>query len=210
MRSLLFSTFATKHLPYVVRIAVMSVLLFPAVVLLDRSKRVGARRQAESCERYFMGIAVEQALKATAGAGAAPASVPSQSTGCVIVKGNKVISTGYSGELFGGANAEECALRKLGSYSDAEGADVYTTMEPCGSNLPATSAEATTCIDRLIEAQVGRVIVGAVPAVVELSQVGGLFRLKDAGVRVLVLEGMGTQCAAPRPRARWHPSASEL
>ena len=49
--------------------------------------------------------------------------------GCVIVKGGKVVSTGFTGEEPFNAHAEDTALRK--AKVSVAGATLYSTMEPC-------------------------------------------------------------------------------
>ena len=79
--------------------------------------------------------------------------------GAVIVKGSKVISTGYRGETGEGRHAEFCALKKLND--DVDNVDltdctVYTTLEPCSERNPPKKS----CASRLIKGSASRVVSG--------------------------------------------------
>ena len=59
--------------------------------------------------------------------------------GCIIVKKNRIISTGVTGNQ-GRPHAEEIALKKAGDK--AKGATMYVTLEPCchkGKTPPCTN-----------------------------------------------------------------------
>jgi diaminohydroxyphosphoribosylaminopyrimidine deaminase / 5-amino-6-(5-phosphoribosylamino)uracil reductase len=70
----------------------------------------------------FMRLAIEQAKKGIGKTG------PNPVVGCVVVKGRKVISTGFHKE-FGGPHAEAIALRAAGKR--AKEASLFVTLEPC-------------------------------------------------------------------------------
>ena len=53
---------------------------------------------------------------------------PNPVVGCIIVKKNRIISTGVTGNQ-GRPHAEEIALKKAGNK--AKGATMYVTLEPC-------------------------------------------------------------------------------
>ena len=53
---------------------------------------------------------------------------PNPVVGCIIVKKNRIISTGVTGNQ-GRPHAEEIALKKAGDK--AKGATMYVTLEPC-------------------------------------------------------------------------------
>lgn len=78
--------------------------------------------------------------------------------GCVIARGGEVLAYGATDKLGGrGRHAEEIALARLaesgGSAEGAEGAEVFTTLEPC-----AHTREGGSCAERLVRAKVGRVV----------------------------------------------------
>lgn len=104
--------------------------------------------------------------------------------GCVIVKRGVVISTGFSRELDGNTHAEQCALEKLRDISDAEGADMYTTMEPCSERLSGN----VPCTQRIIRAKIGR-IYQAAHEPVDFVKCIGVDTLRRAGVEVHTVVG---------------------
>lgn len=98
---------------------------------------------------------------------------PNPMVGCVIVKNGKIIATGWH-RRFGGPHAEIDALQKAGSK--AAGTTAYVTLEPCchvGKTGPCTSA--------LIDARVGRVVVGCRDPFPSVSG-GGFEALRKAGI----------------------------
>jgi len=100
---------------------------------------------------------------------------PNPMVGAVVVRGDEVVGEGYHAE-FGGPHAEVVALREAGRR--ARGADLYVTLEPCrhwGKTPPCTQA--------IVEAGVGRVIIGVEDPHLELSG-GGAAELQSAGVEV--------------------------
>lgn len=78
---------------------------------------------------------------------------PNPTVGCLVVLNDEVIAEAVTGEG-GKPHAEEAALELL-SGKDLSEAVVYVTLEPCYSR----SSGAAGCSDRLIAAEVGRVVV---------------------------------------------------
>lgn len=76
---------------------------------------------------------------------------PNPHVGCVIARNGKIIGEGHH-DFAGGPHAEVVALRQAGA--DAEGADVYVTLEPCNH-----SGRTGPCSRALLEAKVGRVFI---------------------------------------------------
>ena len=72
---------------------------------------------------------------------------PNPVVGCIIVKKNRIISTGVTGNL-GRPHAEEIALKKAGNK--AKGATMYVTLEPCAM-----------CLGAMMHARISRVVFGA-------------------------------------------------
>jgi len=74
----------------------------------------------------------------------------------------KTLSTGYSRELPGNTHAEECAILKLQeSFPEThrsllEGAELFTTMEPCSKRLSGKKP----CTELVLEAKIKRVVIG--------------------------------------------------
>ncbi len=94
----------------------------------------------------FMKKALSLAIK---GAGSVS---PNPLVGAVVVKDNKIISTGYH-QKYGEAHAERIALEKAGEL--AKDATLYVTLEPCchfGKTPPCTDAIIETGINRVVVA----------------------------------------------------------
>lgn len=104
---------------------------------------------------------------------------PNPQVGCVIVSDDEVRGEGYHA-AFGRLHAERVALGDcIARGCDARGATVYVTLEPC-----AHEGKTPPCADALIEAAVGRVVVGSAdPNPLVAGQ--GIARLRDAGIEVI-------------------------
>ena len=76
---------------------------------------------------------------------------PNPMGGCVLVKGARVVATGWH-RKFGSDHAEIDALREAGA--DARGATMYVTLEPCCHH-----GKTPPCSDAVIAAGVHRVVV---------------------------------------------------
>jgi diaminohydroxyphosphoribosylaminopyrimidine deaminase/5-amino-6-(5-phosphoribosylamino)uracil reductase len=94
----------------------------------------------------YMKIALQLALKGR------PAVYPNPMVGCVVVKNNVIIATGWH-ERFGGDHAEIHAIKAAGAR--AKGADLYVTLEPC-----AHWGKTPPCADAIVAAGIRRVIYG--------------------------------------------------
>ena len=84
------------------------------------------------CDRAFMKKALNLAWQGRYGVS------PNPMVGCIITKGNHIVSTGYH-QKKGGDHAEIDALKKLPADFDPQQATVYLTLEPCshyGSTPP--------------------------------------------------------------------------
>jgi diaminohydroxyphosphoribosylaminopyrimidine deaminase/5-amino-6-(5-phosphoribosylamino)uracil reductase len=99
---------------------------------------------------------------------------PNPHVGCVIVRDGVVVARGYHHRA-GGLHAEADALRKL--EGRAEGATIYTTLEPCNHH-----GRTPPCSEALIRARVSRVVIGCEDRVPGHGQ--GAQRLRAAGVAV--------------------------
>jgi len=121
----------------------------------------------------FMGRALDLAEAMRGRTGENPA------VGCVVVKNGAVIAEAATAET-GRPHAEEQALAGI----DAEGADVFVTLEPCAQR----STGAPSCTDHLIAARVARVVIAARDPH-PLANGAGLDRLRAAGIAVEVGEG---------------------
>jgi diaminohydroxyphosphoribosylaminopyrimidine deaminase/5-amino-6-(5-phosphoribosylamino)uracil reductase len=114
---------------------------------------------------------------------------PNPMVGCVIVKGAKVIGEGYH-KRFGGPHAEIEALNAVEAGGRAvkkklrglRGSTAYVTLEPCSHH-----GKTGPCADALIEAGVGRVVVGCVDPNPQVAG-RGVRKLKRAGIAVDLCE----------------------
>ncbi|OFX20109.1 MAG: riboflavin biosynthesis protein RibD [Anaeromyxobacter sp. RBG_16_69_14] len=150
-----------------------------------RTRRHTSRRPSpalfdRAVAEFFMRIALREAEK---GIGR---TSPNPAVGAVLVKNGRVIGRGHHARA-GGPHAEVVALRAAGSR--AEGADLYTTLEPCnhwGKTPPCSLA--------IVQAGVRRVVVGSRdPNPVVNGR--GLTRLRRSGVEV-VTDVLRDECDA--------------
>lgn len=116
---------------------------------------------------------------------------PNPLVGAVIVKNGQIISEGYH-MIYGDLHAERNAFKNLKSPEDANGAEMYVTLEPCchhGKQPPCTEA--------IIEHGISRVYVGSNDPN-ELVAGKGIQILRDAGIE-LVTEFLKEECDAINP-----------
>ena len=102
---------------------------------------------------------------------------PNPYVGAIVVKNNKIIGAGFHKKA-GEAHAEVIALDKAGS--DAFGATLYVTLEPCrhfGRTPP--------CTDKIIESGVREVIIGMTDPN-PLNKGAGIKLLRNANIKVKV------------------------
>lgn len=102
-------------------------------------------------------------------------TTPNPNVGCVIVKDNQVIGTGYH-QKAGQLHAEVYALQMAGQQ--AKGATAYVTLEPC-SHFGRTPP----CADALIQSGVKRVVIAMQDPNPNVAG-KGIKRLQDAGIEV--------------------------
>lgn len=116
---------------------------------------------------------------------------PNPTVGCVIVKDGRIIGEGFH-QQFGGAHAEPNALAAC-SESPA-GATAYVTLEPCCH----ANKKTPPCAPRLIEARLGRVVVGCLDPNEPVNGKGAQM-LRAAGISVdgPVLEAEAKELIAP-------------
>ena len=103
---------------------------------------------------------------------------PNPLVGAVIVKDGRIIGEGYHTK-YGCLHAEREALADcIGRGNDPRGADMYVTLEPC-----CHTGKQPPCTEALVEAGVGRVIVGSYDPNPLVSGKGTEF-LRQHGIQV--------------------------
>lgn len=101
---------------------------------------------------------------------------PNPLVGAVIVKENKIISTGYHMK-YGEAHAEVNAFKNAGN-EDVKGATMYVTLEPCSHY-----GKTPPCANRIVEEGIKRVVIGSLDINPVVSGRGAQV-LKAAGIEV--------------------------
>lgn len=124
-----------------------------------------------ACDRYFMGLAIDQAKLGQFTAR------PNPAVGCVIVKEDKVIGKGFHPKA-GLPHAEVFALKAAGDL--AVGATAYVTLEPCSH-----TGRTPPCAKALIDAKVRRVVIAGLDPNPKVAG-NGVKLLKAAGIDVTV------------------------
>lgn len=141
-----------------------------------------------AADENFMRQAIALALRARG------RTSPNPLVGCVIVRGGRVLATGWHKKA-GSDHGEAAALRKLGWR--AAGATAYVTLEPhcfVGRTPP--------CTDRLIAAGVARVVVAMRDPNPRVNG-KGIAQLRRAGVKVTVGVLEDEARAINRPYLKW-------
>ena len=139
-----------------------------------------------SADRRFMAAAV------ALGESARGRSAPNPNVGCVIVKDGAIVGRGATAKG-GRPHAEAIALGE--ANEQAQGADVYVTLEPCAH----ASERGPACADLLVAAAPARVVV-ALKDPDPRNGGKGIARLRSA--KIDVKTGIG-RAAARRAMAGW-------
>ena len=119
----------------------------------------------------YMRMAIELALKGTGQVN------PNPLVGAVIVKNGQVIGSGYH-TAYGKLHAEREAFKSLKDPADAEGADLYVTLEPC-----CHQGKQPPCTDAIISHKIRRVFVGSADPNPLVAGKGNQI-LRDHGIEV--------------------------
>ena len=122
-----------------------------------------------------------------------PATITAEVSYSTHVGHLQLLSLGYSRQLPGNTHAEECCFLHLDDLSLARGGWLYTTMEPCSLRLSGK----TSCTKRILDAGIARVIVGVREPDVFVDECTGIEDLQQAGVDVVVMDGLEYACLAP-------------
>jgi len=120
-------------------------------------------------DAFYMRLALDMASKAKGQTEINPV------VGCVVVKEGRIVGLGAHLKR-GEGHAEVHALRMAGS--EAEGATVYVTLEPC-SHYGRTPP----CCERIIEAKCARVVVACLDPNPQVAG-RGIARLRESGIEV--------------------------
>ena len=102
-------------------------------------------------------------------------TAPNPAVGCVVVKNARIVGAGATAPG-GRPHAERIALDQAGD--EAQGADVYVTLEPC-----AHHGQTPPCADALIAARPARVVIACLDPFA-LVDGRGRARLEQAGLTV--------------------------
>jgi diaminohydroxyphosphoribosylaminopyrimidine deaminase/5-amino-6-(5-phosphoribosylamino)uracil reductase len=102
-------------------------------------------------------------------------TAPNPNVGCLVVRDGRIVSRGWT-QPGGRPHAEAMAL----DGADAEGADVYVTLEPCAHE----SARGPACADLLATAKPARVVIAARDPDPRTDGKGSE-RLRGAGIAVV-------------------------
>jgi len=111
---------------------------------------------------------------------ARPLSRPNPAVGAILVKDGTVVGRGWTGSG-GRPHAEALALEQAGAA--ARDATLYVTLEPCAHD----SERGPCCADLLVEADIGRVVVGVTDPDPRTAGAGAA-RLGAAGISVRLAE----------------------
>ncbi|SFV88316.1 Diaminohydroxyphosphoribosylaminopyrimidine deaminase / 5-amino-6-(5-phosphoribosylamino)uracil reductase [hydrothermal vent metagenome] len=122
-------------------------------------------------DTQFMSLALKLARKGQYGVQSNPM------VGCVIVKNNKTLATGYH-QTFGEAHAEINALTKINHQ--ANDATLYVTLEPC-----AHQGKTPPCTQAIINAGIKTVIIATLDPNPLVSG-KGVTMLKNAGIIIKI------------------------
>ena len=122
-------------------------------------------------DQFFMQEALREA---DLGAGY---TSPNPAVGAVIVRDGRIIGRGHH-KRCGGPHGEIEAFMSLPSESDAAGADLYVTLEPCSS-----TGRTPPCCDAIVRHGIRRVVIGCLDP--NPKHAGrGVEILRNAGIEV--------------------------
>ncbi len=105
-------------------------------------------------------------------------TAPNPVVGCVIVKDDKIISSGITAKS-GRPHAEKIAIEKISNKEILKGAEIYVTLEPC-SHFGQTSP----CTDEIIKYQFKKVVIATQDPDKRVNG-NGIRKIQEAGIDVV-------------------------
>ncbi|MFN7730980.1 MAG: bifunctional diaminohydroxyphosphoribosylaminopyrimidine deaminase/5-amino-6-(5-phosphoribosylamino)uracil reductase RibD [Pirellula sp.] len=136
-------------------------------------------------DAHWMELALQAAVR---GRGAVE---PNPMVGCVVVRNDRVIASGFHAR-FGGPHAEVVALENL-DPSELHDSTLYVSLEPC-----CHTGKTPPCVDLLLRKRPRRVVVAMLDPFPQVAG-EGIARLQQAGIAVDVgvMEGAARQLNVP-------------
>ena len=132
---------------------------------------------SDAAQRHFMTLALEESKRAM------PACLPNPPVGCVIVNGDVVVATGFTGAP-GTPHAEAAALLALGIHKGTNTLTLFVTLEPC-----AFVGRTPSCAQAIVASGIRSVFVGTLDPDARNDGAGiDIMRRAGITVRVGVLE----------------------
>jgi pyrimidine deaminase RibD-like protein len=124
-------------------------------------------------DEYFMKMAIDEAKKSK------KLEEKDPMVGAVLTKNGKVICKAYRGQYNPGEHAEYTLFKyNIHNPSDAKGATLYVTLEPC----ILRHLDKKACVEHVIESGVTRVVIGIFDPNPKIC-LRGFRRLEEAGIK---------------------------
>jgi diaminohydroxyphosphoribosylaminopyrimidine deaminase / 5-amino-6-(5-phosphoribosylamino)uracil reductase len=115
-------------------------------------------------------------------------TAPNPMVGCVLVKNNEIIGSGYT-QPYGGSHAEVVAIESVKNPIDLKESTLYVTLEPC-SHFGKTPP----CADLIVASKIPRVVVSCIDP---FSKVNG------QGIQKLIKAGIDVTIGIMETEAKW-------
>ncbi len=122
-------------------------------------------------------------------------TAPNPVVGAVIVCKGRVVGSGWH-ERAGGDHAEVAALKSLKRPSEARGAELFVTLEPC-----STHGRTPPCVEAIIRAGIRRVVYGATDP--DPRHAGRARKILEAAGREVVPNALEAECSALNTAWNW-------
>jgi len=138
----------------------------------------------ESFDEEMMKLAIVEAKKCI------PVET-AYNVGAVLVKDKKIYSKGFSREIEGNTHAEECCIIKSNEAGEEiDGAEIYTTMEPCCLRLSGK----TPCVEHILKMKIQRVIIGVQEPEHFVKDNNSIEILRNQGIKVDFVPSLQNEC----------------